>query len=106
MFGAIFSLKPQKGQEEKIQKLFEEWERERWNDVEGIIGGYLFKQGYQAEEMTAVAVFSSRETFMKNAADPAQDAWYRRLRSLLAADPQWHDSEVIMSAHKGLVRGL
>jgi hypothetical protein len=106
MFGTIFSLKPQPGQEENIQKLFETWESDRGSEVEGVIGGYLFKTGYQAGEMTGVAIFSSPETFRDNAATPTQDEWYRRLRALLVADPEWHDSEVIMTAHKGLVRGL
>ena len=41
-----------------------------------------------------VAVFESKETYEANANDPAQDAWYRKFRALLTADPEWNDGEV------------
>ncbi len=40
-------------------------------------------------------VFTDREAYRRNADDPAQDARYREMRALLAADPEWHDGEIV-----------
>jgi quinol monooxygenase YgiN len=99
MYGTIFNMRPIRGQEQKVQELFENWERERNNNVEGVIGVYLFKNSSRPGIMVGVAIFDSKETFMKNANNPAQDRWYHELRGLLEDDPEWNDSEVILSAH-------
>ena len=40
-------------------------------------------------------VFESKEAYVANATDPAQDRWYQKFRALLASDPEWNDGEVI-----------
>ncbi len=105
MYGTIFHMRPLKGQETKVMELFEGWERQR-QEVEGVIGGYLFLNSSRPGQMSAVAVFDSKETFTKNAENPAQDRWYRELRALLETDPEWNDSEVVMASTKERVRGL
>jgi hypothetical protein len=40
-----------------------------------------------------VAVFDDRDTYFKNADDPAQDERYQRMRALLSEDPTWTDGE-------------
>jgi len=42
-----------------------------------------------------VVLFDSKENYVANANSPEQDKEYRKLRDLLAADPHWHDGEVI-----------
>jgi hypothetical protein len=36
-----------------------------------------------------------------NAASPEQDAAYRKLREVLAADPEWHDGAIIATDQAG-----
>ncbi len=42
--------------------------------------------------------FESKAAYVANADDPAQDAWYRQLRTLLRADPQWEDAEGLLAS--------
>ena len=31
----------------------------------------------------------------RNGRDPEEDRWYRQLRALLEADPEWEDGEIV-----------
>ncbi|MCX7624587.1 MAG: hypothetical protein RMK01_05425 [Thermomicrobium sp.] len=95
MYGSIFHLHVRPGQEAAVRQLFERWDRERAPRVQGFRAGYLFKPDQQRDELIGVAVFDDRESYRKNASDPAQDEWYRELRALLTDDPVWEDGEVI-----------
>lgn len=61
--------------------------------------GWLSTTIHQSDEDPRVywmtTVFTSREAYRANAEDPKQDARYRRLRSCLEADPEWHDGAVL-----------
>src|SRR5437879_1290833 len=96
MYGTIAHLQPKPGKEGEVIRAFEEWHRERRPKVAGAIGGQLYR--LDRGGMMATAVFASRETYLANASDPAQDQWYRGLRELLATDPEWHDGEIVTSA--------
>jgi len=41
--------------------------------------------------------FKDKASYVANARDPKQDERYRQLRALLAADPEWHDGEIVWS---------
>ncbi len=43
-------------------------------------------------------MFQDKESYMANANNPAQDAWYKELRELLVADPTWDDGEYVASS--------
>jgi len=40
------------------------------------------------------AVFEDRETYDRNADDPAQNERYMEYRALMEEDPEWHDGEI------------
>jgi hypothetical protein len=44
-----------------------------------------------------VVVFDSEANYYNNAADPEQDRWYRQLRNLLMADPEWSDGDILVA---------
>jgi hypothetical protein len=46
-------------------------------------------------ELIGVAIFKDKAAYTANAGDPEQDRWYRRVRELLVADPEWQDGEYI-----------
>ena len=95
MFGSVFRMRPKPGQERAIEEQFRQWQRERQPMVAGAIAGYLFTSRTKPGELVGVAVFDSEASYRKNAEDPAQDRWYRGLRALLEADPEWNDGDVI-----------
>lgn len=93
MYGTIYQLRPKPGKETDVVALMDEWDRERRPKAKGSLGGYLFK--LDKGGMMGVAVFENKEAYVANANDPGQDAWYRRLRELLEADPEWNDGEIV-----------
>jgi hypothetical protein len=97
MFGSIYRMRPRPGREGEIANHFRRWERERRPDVGGAVAGYLFRPKANARELIGVAVFDSEASYRRNAGDPAQDRWYRDLRELLEADPEWNDGDVLVA---------
>lgn len=63
--------------------------------VEGFVAGYTFWPEKVDDEVWLVAVFRDRESYTKNADDPAQDARYREFRALLESDPEWVDGDFV-----------
>jgi hypothetical protein len=95
MYGTIARMQPKPGAETRIVELFREWERDLKPRVKGALHGFLYR--LDKGSMMAVAVFESREAYMANASNPEQDAWYRKLREQLEADPEWNDGEILAS---------
>lgn len=95
MYGTIARFEPRPGREQRLLELMEEWNRERAPKVKGAVAAYLYKLDRGGWMMAAV--FDSKENYMANAADPEQDAWYRKWRAELQADPEWNDGEVFQA---------
>jgi hypothetical protein len=45
------------------------------------------------DEVLLVVMFEDRESYHRNADDPAQHEEYLKMRALLEADPEWTDGE-------------
>ena len=60
--------------------------------IKGAVAFYLYDTG--GDELWGTAVFEDEKSYRANASDPEQDKWYRRLRGLLVADPEWHDGAI------------
>ena len=97
MFGSIFRMRPKSGQAGAVEEHMRRWQRERRPKVAGVVATYLLTSQAHPGDMVGVAVFDSEEHYRKNAADPDQDRWYRDLRALLEADPEWNDGEITTS---------
>ena len=94
MYGTIARLHPLEGREGELRALLESWNRERGSQVAGSRGGYLFTPDanpYGKPTLFLIAMFDDEASYRANADDPAQDAWFRQMRALLAADPDWAD---------------
>jgi hypothetical protein len=44
-----------------------------------------------------VAIFKDKATYVANAESPEQDQEFKKLMQYLAAEPEWHDGEFIVS---------
>jgi len=95
MYGSVYKIRPKAGKEQDIVGIMEEFDRERRPKVKGALGGLMFKLDNGG--MMGVAIFDSRENYRANAESPEQDAFYRRFRDLLEADPEWNDGEIVTS---------
>jgi len=95
MYGTIFRMKAKLGREQKLIAVFQDWEREQKPQTPGAIAGLLFKPDRKSDEFIGVAVFQDKESYLANAGNPAQDAWYKELRELLVSAPIWEDGEYV-----------
>jgi quinol monooxygenase YgiN len=92
MYGTIAHMRAKPGTFEQVQKVMDEQTSRR---PRGFIGDYVYRMDANPDEFILVVLFDSKESYMANAQTPEQDAEYRKLRELLAADPHWHDGEVV-----------
>jgi quinol monooxygenase YgiN len=97
MFGTIARFTVQTGKEDEFLAIGEQWTRERGEST-GQVVEYVFKVEGRQREYLVVGIFRDRDTYRANAQDPETDRWYRRMRAVLEADPEWNDGEVIQSA--------
>jgi quinol monooxygenase YgiN len=82
------------GQEKALKDEFDRWNRERGPKVKGAVASYVLSPEKRPGELLIVAIFQDRATYAANAQDPEQDRWYRRMREMLTADPEWTDGEI------------
>lgn len=95
MYGTVYRMRPKPGQEQAVVAKLEQWMEERGPKVPGAIAGYVYRSERNPGQLIGVAVFRDREAYRRNADDPEQDRWYRELRELLTADPEWEDGEIL-----------
>jgi quinol monooxygenase YgiN len=94
MYGTVARIVLRTGMREQFLAL--------WREIDtpgfpGRVAEYLYQSDADTDELFLAVVFESAETYRRNAASPAMDASYRRLRALMAHDPEWHDGAVIFA---------
>jgi hypothetical protein len=95
VYGTIARMRIVLGHEQQLEAFGKEWNEQRGGKVAGFVASYLLTPDAAANERLLVAIFRDRESYRKNAQDPEQDVWYRRMREHLAADPEWTDGEIV-----------
>jgi len=91
MYGTIAKMKLKPGAEAKIMQAMEGAQGER----EGHIATYVFRSDADPDVHFVTTIFESKGAYKKFADSPEQDKRFHEMRQLLAADPEWHDGEVI-----------
>jgi hypothetical protein len=66
-----------------------------YGTVDGLIQTTVYRMDDDAREYYMAVVFRDKESYVKNADSPEQDARYREMLALLEAGPEWHDGEVV-----------
>ena len=97
MFGTVARVTVRPGKEEEFIAIGERWAEAR-GETTGQVAGYLVKLEERPGAYFLIGIFHDRERYYANARDPETDGWYRRMRATLAADPEWHDGEVVQAA--------
>jgi hypothetical protein len=98
MYGTVARIRVKPGMSEQLKTLSAEYQALQ---VPGHVATFVYQLDADPNDHYLVAVFQDRETYVRNAQDPAQDARYQRLRAILEADPKWHDGEVVWSDVRG-----
>ena len=91
MFGTVAKMKLKPGAEDKMMTAMEG----SANSQEGHVATYVFKSDADPNVHFVTTIFESRAAYKKFADSPEQDKRFHKMRELLAADPEWHDGEVI-----------
>ena len=95
MYGTVARIRVKPGMDDKLRQLSSE------QDAAGWMPGFVFEHIYQMDanrnEYMMVVAFESREAYLANANSPEQHARYEAFRALLAAEPEWHDGEIVHS---------
>jgi antibiotic biosynthesis monooxygenase (ABM) superfamily enzyme len=50
------------------------------------------------DEVWGMVTWDTSDNYYKNAQSPEQNAWYQKMRALLADDPEWFDCDVLNEA--------
>jgi heme-degrading monooxygenase HmoA len=91
VYGTVAKMKLKPGAEEKIMQLMEGSQAGR----DGHVATYVFKSDADPNVHFVSTIYESKSAYKKFADSPEQNKRFHQMRELLAADPEWHDGEVI-----------
>jgi heme-degrading monooxygenase HmoA len=91
VYGTIAKMKLKPDAEEKIMTMMEDSD----DDRAGHVATYVFKSDADPNVHFVTTIFESKDAYKKFADSPEQDKRFRQMRELMAADPEWHDGEVV-----------
>ncbi|HEX6122958.1 MAG TPA: antibiotic biosynthesis monooxygenase [Ktedonobacterales bacterium] len=98
MYGTVALLRIKPGEEQQLMEEMKTFERQQ---VPGFISSSVYRMDADPQSCYLAVLFESKEAYWANARSPEQDARYQKLRAHLAADPEWHDGEIIASHTQG-----
>ncbi len=94
MYGTVAKMTLKPGME---QRMMEETKSYEGLNIPGYVGTVVYKMDNNPNEFFMAVLFQDKESYHKNANDPAQDKRYQAMLEMLAAEPEWHDGEVVYS---------
>jgi quinol monooxygenase YgiN len=89
-----FKIKAKPGERDAVIAMFDKWQNDRRPKAKGYVRSILTSNLKNPDEFMAGVMFDSKESYDANSNDPDQGAWYKDLRSHLAADPEWFDGKL------------
>ena len=92
MYGTVAKMKVKPGAGDLLAEFDKQMKDDR---PPGMVGVWVYKMDADPDEIFMAVAFQSKEAYWANASSPEQDKRFRRMRELLAADPEWHDGEII-----------
>ena len=94
MYGSVSRWRVKAGKQQEFEQLSAELMRER---PQGSRTVFVYRMDGDSQEYWVAGVFDSKDAYTSNSNTPEQDARFRQLRSLMEADPEWHDGEIVAS---------
>jgi hypothetical protein len=90
MYGTVAKIKVKPENREKLREVMN---RQQIADVPGYVTDYVLWEN-DSDTGWLLAVFADRESYEKNADDPAQHERYLQYMELMDAEPEWHDGTI------------
>jgi hypothetical protein len=94
MYGTVARMRLRPGMEAKLKEDMAQYERLK---IPGFVSTMVYRMDRDSSELYMAVAFKDKESYIANARDPKQDERFKRMRGFLAADPEWHDGEIIAS---------
>jgi heme-degrading monooxygenase HmoA len=94
MYGTVARMRLKPGMEAKLKEDMEQYDQLK---IPGFVSTVVYRTDRDPNEIYIAVVFKDKQSYRANADDPKQDERYKKMRALLAADPEWHDGEIIQS---------
>ena len=94
MYGTVARMRLKPGMEAKLRDDMAQYDQLK---IPGFVSTVVYRMDRDPNEIYMAVVFKDKASYTKNARDPKQDERYKKMRALLAADPEWHDGEIIQS---------
>jgi quinol monooxygenase YgiN len=91
MYGTVARMRIKPGTVARFLELSREFE----GQIAGIVSQTVYHMDADPAEYYLAVVFTDKAAYEANAASPEQHARFLQYRELLAADPEWHDGEVV-----------
>ena len=91
MYGTISRGKVKRDRIPELLALGREWDASGRKRAVGYINSELLWCDEGDGRYCLIVHFTSREAYRKNADSPEMDAFYRKVRACLEADPEWTD---------------
>ena len=91
MYGTVARARVKPENREKLREVFERQQMQ--TTIPGFVNSYVLFEN-ESDTMWLVAVFADRESYDRNADDPAQHERYVEYRALMEEDPEWHDGTI------------
>jgi quinol monooxygenase YgiN len=95
MYGTIARMRIKSGAEAQLQQLSREDEA---IDTPGFVFQHVYRMDADPDEVFLVVAFTDKDAYHANAASPGQQKRYEQYRALLAAEPEWHDGEIVYTS--------
>jgi hypothetical protein len=90
MYGTVARTRVKPENREALRKVTS---HQRYQEVPGFVSSYVLFEN-DSDVAWLFAIFQDRETYERNADDPAQNERYLEYRALMEEDPEWHDGTI------------
>ena len=90
MYGTVAKTRVK---QENRGKLRDVMEKQSAAQVAGFVASYMLWEN-DSDTAWLFAIFENRESYDRNADDPAQNERYVEYRALMEDEPEWHDGEI------------
>jgi hypothetical protein len=90
VYGTIARMKVTR---ENLAKLRDQLAEIEQRQVAGFVASHVLEPDEWNDEVQLVVFFDDKESYVRNADDPAQHEDYMKFRAFLEADPEWLDGE-------------
>ncbi len=91
MYGTIFNLDVKEGCEQELIASFDKLE-----NPPGAVAFFLMKPDKMTTDLVGVAVFESKDAYLKNANRPEQHENFTNMMQYLASEPEWNDGKYLI----------